>query len=157
MMRAAVALLMSVSLLGCFPHNPKARTYAKIGEGTALLAGIAISAFVNTTADCDLDKMPGVPDGDCRSKAKWLSMTGVVLVVGGLLGFVATVSTAEEAPKPVTIKDETPTAKPAAATAPAAATPPAQQQATEPAGTSAGSVDPSTAGSAATTPSAPQR
>jgi hypothetical protein len=158
MIRAAVALLLSVSLLGCFPHNPKARTYAKIGEGTALLAGIAISAFVNTTADCDLDKMPGVPDGDCRSQAKWLSLTGVVLVVGGLLGFVATVSTAEEAPKPVVVPDDTAAAKPVEPSAPAAATPPpTQQQATEPAGAATGSADPGAAGSAATTPSAPQR
>ena len=53
MIRAAVALVVSVALLGCFPHNPRARTYAKIGEGTALLAGIAVAAFANTGADCD--------------------------------------------------------------------------------------------------------
>lgn len=149
MMRAAVALLVSISLLGCFPHNPKARTYAKAGEGVAILAGIAISAFANTTADCDVDNMPGVDDSGCRSQAKWLSTAGVVLIVGGLLGFVATVSTAEEEAKqkPVEIKDVT--SKPAEPTP--AATAPVKQ------GDAAGSADPNAAGSAATTPSAPQR
>ena len=150
MIRAAVALLVSISLLGCFPHNPKARTYAKVSEGAAILAGIGISAFANTTADCDVMNMPGVDDSNCRGAAKWLSTAGVVLVVGGLLGFVATVSTAEEEakPKPVELKDETP--KPAEA-APTAKLP---GQGAGSAGSAAGSSD--AAGSASTAPSAPQ-
>lgn len=142
MMRAAVALLVSISLLGCFPHNPRARTYAKAGEGAAILAGIAISALAGTAADCDEMTMVGVDDSGCHTKAKWLTTTGVVLIVGGLLGFVATVSTAEEdpAPKQVEIKSEivTPTAKVAhPATAPA---------------DSSGSADPNAVGSAAPAP-----
>jgi hypothetical protein len=155
MMRAAVALLLSVTLLGCFPHNPKARTYAKVGEGTALLAGIAISAFANTSADCDEMQMPGVDDSGCHSKAKWLGTAGIVLVVGGLLGFVATVSTAEDEakPKPVEIKDES--VQPAAekVTPPPGLKPNAGAAATTP----AASDDPNAAGSASTKPSSPQR
>ncbi len=125
MIRAAVALLVSVSLLGCFPHNKQHRTYAQLGEGAAILAGIAISAFANTAADCDRMTAPGVDDSGCKSSAKWASTAGVTLILGGLLGFVATVSTAEddEKPKPIEIK-ATPTAeaKPAP-TLPAAGSP----------------------------------
>ncbi|HEY5951326.1 MAG TPA: hypothetical protein VIV40_37795 [Kofleriaceae bacterium] len=155
MTRAVVALLVSVSLLGCFPHSARNRRYAQIGEGTALLAGIAVSAFANTAADCDEMLVTGVNNANdsCKSKANWLSAVGVVLIVGGLLGFVATVSTAEAEPKPkvVEIKDTTP-AKPEDApvqAAPPAATPTDNTQATDP-------NAPTAAGSAAATPSAPQ-
>ena len=156
MKRAVVSLLVSVSLLGCFPHSPQKRTYAKIVEGSAILAGIAIGALANTNADCDEMTTPGLNETGCHNKAQWMSTAGVVLVVGGLLGFVATVSTAEqEKPKPVEIKQETvppttaakPTDKPAE-TAPA---PTENTQATDP------SADPNAAGSASTTPSAPQK
>lgn len=94
-MKAAVALAVSISLLGCFPNNARHRTYAKYAEGTALVAGIAISAFANTGADCDNESMAGV-DNNCRTTAQWLGTVGVVLIVAGLLGFVATISTAED-------------------------------------------------------------
>jgi len=94
-MKAAVALAVSISLLGCFPNNARHRTYAKYAEGVALVGGIAISAFANTGADCDEMSMAGV-DNNCRTTATWLSTTGVVLIVAGLLGFVATISTAED-------------------------------------------------------------
>ncbi len=123
MMRAAVALLVSLSMIGCFPHNAKHRQYAKLAEGGALVGGIVISAVGNTGADCD-QMMRG--DTSCRSNAQILSTVGVVLILTGLLGFVATVSTAEDdeakpvittapdqaAPKPVTRPEP---AKPAAA------------------------------------------
>lgn len=97
-MKAAVALVASVALLaGCFPNNPRARTYAKYGEGAALIAGIAISAVANTGADCDETSMPGPNvDDDCRRNAKILGTVGLLLILGGLLGFVATISTAED-------------------------------------------------------------
>lgn len=98
-MKAVVALLCSVAVLtGCFPNNPKHRTYAKYAEGTALVAGIAISAFANTGADCDAMEMPGPNiENNCRTTAKWLGTLGLALILGGLLGFVATISTAEDA------------------------------------------------------------
>ena len=155
MIRPAVALLLTFSLLGCFPNNPRHRTYAKIGEGTAIIAGIAISALASTGADCDEMQVPGMSDEDCKSKAKILSTIGVTLIVAGLLGFVATVSTAEEADKPkaIEIKDTTAT-KPVE-------TPPAETQAPPPAETQTpptetGSADPNAAGSASPTP-APQK
>lgn len=155
MNRAVVALLVSVSLLGCFPHSPQKRTYAKIGEGTAILAGIAISAFANTAADCDEMEVTGINNSSCESGAKWASTAGVVLIVGGLLGFVATVSTAEDekaAPKPVEIKEVT-QAKPEEKLAPA---PLVAAPATEPAPATTTdntqATDPNAAGSASTAP-----
>ena len=149
MIRAAVALVVSDSLLGCFPHNARRRTYAQIGEGTAIVAGIAISAFSNTAADCDQMAGPGIDDSGCKSSARWASTAGVTLILAGLLGFVATVSTAEDAqqqqPKPIEIKAE-PAPAPAAQPSPTViATPPATSGA-----------DTSAAGSAATPPPAPQ-
>jgi hypothetical protein len=95
-MKAAVALAVSVSLLGCFPNNARHRTYAKYAEGASLVTGIVISAVANTGADCDEMMMAGRPVDDCRTTAKWLSTAGVVLILAGLLGFVATISTAED-------------------------------------------------------------
>src|SRR5512143_3318499 len=103
-MRAAVAFLLTVTmtLAGCFPHDPHKQTIAKVTEGGALIAGIAISAFANTGADCDtMNKDPGQNPADCRSKAQILSTIGVALILAGLLGFVATVSTAEDDAKPL--------------------------------------------------------
>src|SRR5678815_3099862 len=105
MIRAAVALIVTISILGCFPHDPRKRMYAEIGEGGALLGGIAVAAFAGTGADCDEMAMPGEDISSCKSKARILSTIGVTLIVAGLLGFVATVSTAEdEEPKPLEIK-----------------------------------------------------
>lgn len=113
----------------CFPHNAKHRAYAKAGEGTAIIAGIAISAFSNTGADCDEDRAPGVPNDDCRKGANLLSMVGVGLILVGLLGFMATVTTAEDEDKTsAKIQEGTPTppTAPPATTTPPADTTPAQ-------------------------------
>jgi hypothetical protein len=96
-MKAAVALILSFSMLGCFPNNPRHQKYAKYAEGASLVAGIAISAVANTGADCDSMAMAGQDISDCRTKAKWLGTVGMVLILGGLLGFIATVTTAEDA------------------------------------------------------------
>jgi hypothetical protein len=159
MNRAVVALLVSVSLLGCFPHSPQKRTYAKIGEGTAIVAGIAISAFANTAADCDQMEVTGINNNSsCESGAKWATTAGVVLIVGGLLGFVATVSTAEDekaAPKAVEIKEVTqakPEEKPAPAPLVAA---PAAEPAAATTTDNTQATDPNAAGSAS--PTAPQK
>jgi hypothetical protein len=96
----AVALLLSVSLLGCFPHNAHHRTIAKLAEGGSLLAGIGLEAFVNTGADCDMMALPGMPNPGCHTKATVVGDIGVALILAGLLGFVATVSTAEDEKPP---------------------------------------------------------
>lgn len=152
-MRAAVALLVSLTLTtaACFPHNAQHRTYAKLGEGGALVAGILISALSNTGADCDENRAPGTEVSDCRSNAHVLSTVGVVLILTGLLGFVATVSTAEDedkssakvqqVPAVVVPASTTPTPEPAVNTT--------NTQATEPppatgSGSDAGSAAPAT-------------
>jgi len=98
-------------LVGCFPNNARHRTYAKYAEGGALIAGIAISAFANTGADCDKDP---IGQDSCRDTAKWASTIGVTLILAGLLGFVATVSTAEDdadsTPKVISVEKATPAA-----------------------------------------------
>lgn len=113
----AVALVMAVSLLGCFPHNPRARTISKWSEGAAIVAGIAMEAIVSNGADCDAMAMPGIPtrNSSCHNRAAILGGVGIALIFGGLLGFVATISTEpDEKPVPkVDIKvDPKPEAKP---------------------------------------------
>jgi hypothetical protein len=147
-MRAAVALLVSMTLstAACFPHNAQHRTYAKLGEGGALVAGILISALSNTGADCDENRAPGTEVTDCRSNAHVLSTVGVVLILTGLLGFVATVSTAEDEDKSSAKVQQVPTVvvpEPAAAPAPSTSTTnttnTTNTQATEPPATGSGS------------------
>jgi hypothetical protein len=99
-MKAVVALVCSVTVLlaGCFPNNPARRRQAKYVEGAALIAGIGVSALANTGADCDQMDMMSTVHGDnsCRTTAQWLGTAGLLLIVGGLLGFVATIATAED-------------------------------------------------------------
>jgi hypothetical protein len=108
-----VALLTSLSLLGCFPHDPHARTISKLSEGGAVLAGIGILAFAGTGADCDANnKAIAMPDSSCHTKATVLSDIGLGLLIGGLVGFIATVSTAEEdKPVPTTVLKPEPAPK----------------------------------------------
>ena len=159
-MKPAVALLLSLSLLGCFPHNAKHRKYAKVVEGISLASGIGISAFANTGADCDEMAMAGVTT-NCRTKAKWLSTAGVALILGGLLGFVATVSTAEEEEetKKVEVQAEKASEKPDLKLPPGVTVPPpAAAPAAEP-GQAAGSADTTAtpSGSASPNPAAAQQ
>ena len=132
----AVALLTSLSLLGCFPHDPHARSIAKYSEGGAILLGIGVLALAGTGADCDANQSAAMPDSSCHTKATVLSDIGLSLLIGGLVGFIATVSTAEEdKPVPTTVikaepvKPEpvvpTPLAVPAPTPAPSPDAPPA--------------------------------
>jgi len=123
-MKPLVALLLSLSLAACFPNSAKKRTYAKVAEGAALASGIGILYFSNTGADCDSMRGIGEDTDGCRSNAKVLGTVGLSLVIAGLAGFIATVSTSPEdrpeapantlAPVPVT---ETTTLTPAASAA----------------------------------------
>lgn len=110
----------------CFPNNPKYQTYAKVGEGAAILAGIGLLLTVNSGADCDqMSGMSGGGDDSCKNRATVLGDLGLGLILVGLVGFIATVSTAEDAkPAPVTVTPKADTAKPAPTPAPAPAPPP---------------------------------
>src|SRR5262245_17195111 len=102
----AVALLLSVTMLGCFPHDPHARTTAKLVEGGSILAGIGLNFLVNSGADCDVMAMPGVMD-NCKTKGAVLGDLGFGLILAGVVGFIATVSTADDdkpTPPPIDIK-----------------------------------------------------
>lgn len=92
-MKPLVALLVSVSLAACFPNSAKHRTYAKVAEGGALVGGIAMLAVVNTGADCD--NMQDTGDG-CRADASVLGTVGLGLILAGMVGFIATVSTSPD-------------------------------------------------------------
>jgi hypothetical protein len=112
----AVAILALTSLLGCFPHNHKARTYAKYSEGGALVAGVGLEFLVNSGADCDQMAGPLQSASSCHTRATMLGDLGVALILSGLLGFVATVSTAEDedqaANTTTVIKEDKPAEKP---------------------------------------------
>jgi hypothetical protein len=113
----AVAILALTSLLGCFPHNHKARTYAKYGEGGALVSGVVLEFLANSGADCDQMAGPLQSSSSCHTRATVIGDLGVALMLGGMLGFVATVSTAEDEDAPVrsttVIKEDKPAEKPA--------------------------------------------
>ena len=121
-MKAAVAVALSLTLSACFPNSAKHRTYAKIGEGAALASGIGILYVANSGADCDQSRMVG-EDSSCRSNASIIGTVGLGLILAGLTGFIATISTSPdepETPKPTpltTTEGEGTTAAPAARTA----------------------------------------
>jgi hypothetical protein len=103
----AAVVAVSVMLAGCFPHNARYRTYSKWAEAGSLVAGIALAAAVNTGADCDTQGTAADSESSCKSTAAALGYVAVGLIVAGLLGFVATVSTAEDedgSPAPVIIQ-----------------------------------------------------
>jgi hypothetical protein len=133
-MRSAVALMLVSSLIaGCFPHNSRNRTIAEIVEGGLAVSGVVVEAFVQSGADCDMTSAPGAPPVQCKQDASVGGGIGVALILAGVLGFVATISTAEDdndTPKPIEIK-----AKPEPATIAVPTTnpePPAPTPATTP-------------------------
>jgi len=136
-MRAVALLLTITTMLGCFPHNAQHRTYAKWAEGGAIVAGIAMEAVINSGADCDQMALPGQTTGGCHTKAAVLGDLGLALMLGGLLGFIATISTAEEdkTPPPVDIKAEQPADKPKVSLPPGVKAP--ADSAPEPSGSAA--------------------
>jgi len=95
-MKAVVALLLTASLAACFPNSAKHRTYAKIGEGAAIAAGIGLLAMTNSGADCDQMRIPGDDNDSCRSNASITGGIGFGLILAGLTGFIATISTSPE-------------------------------------------------------------
>jgi hypothetical protein len=114
-MRSAVALLLASSLFaGCFPHNTRDRTIAEIVEGGIAVSGVVVEGFVQSGADCSMQAAPGEPPLKCESNASVGGGIGVALILAGVVGFIATISSAED-DKPATIEIK---AKPEPAPAP---------------------------------------
>ncbi|MGE0867215.1 MAG: hypothetical protein AB7P03_01540 [Kofleriaceae bacterium] len=113
-----VALFVTFAVLigGCFPHNARARRIAKISEGAAILAGIGMLAVVNSGAECEHN--PIMPNDSCKDKAEILGDIGLGLILAGLIGFIATVSTSPDdqgstPPQSTTAPPTTPAPQPA--------------------------------------------
>lgn len=129
-MKRAVALMLSVGLLGgCFPHNPQARTYAKYTEGALILAGIGAEAIASrhTGAQCDMQTGSMGYDANCHQTSTIYGSVGLVMILAGLTGFIATVSTAEDEKEvsPPLVEVKAKTEKPDVKLPPGVAPPPA--------------------------------
>jgi hypothetical protein len=93
-----IAVLTCLAFCACFPNNPKHRTYAKLVEGGFIAGGIGLLAFSSTQADCDMEIGLGMPRQDCKSRAGLISGIGLTMILLGMVGFAATVTTAVDAP-----------------------------------------------------------
>ena len=92
----AVAILLALS--ACFPHDAHKQTLAKYAEGAAIVSGIALEFAANSQADCDADRVTGAGGGgNCQLTGAIVGDAGVTLLLAGLVGFIVTVSTAEDA------------------------------------------------------------
>jgi hypothetical protein len=129
----------SMMLPGCFPHNARNRTISEIVEGGLSISGVVVESFVQSGADCDMTHAPGAPPVSCKQNAALGGGIGVALILAGVIGFIATISTAEDddKPKPIEIKAAPTTAAPMAAPAPTAAPAPPPAAAPAPAATPA--------------------
>jgi hypothetical protein len=105
-MRSAVALLLASSLVaGCFPHNGRNRTIAEIVEGGIAVSGVVVESLVQSGADCTtMHTAPGEPPLQCESNASVGGGIGVALILAGVVGFIATISSAEDDDKPPVIE-----------------------------------------------------
>ncbi len=130
-MRSAVALVMvslSFGSLGCFPHNARNRTISELVEGGLAISGVIVEGVIQSGADCNTTHAPGEPAMACAQNASTAGGIGVALILAGVIGFIATISTAEDddKPAPVEIKaapTPAPAASPGAGPATPAATP----------------------------------
>jgi hypothetical protein len=129
-MRSAVALMLASSLVGCSLHNTRDRTIAEVVEGGVALSGVVLEGFAQSGADCDMTAAPGEPQVQCKSNASITGGIGVALILAGVVGFIATISTSsddDDKPKAIEIKaqPEATIAAPAPAPAPVPAPAPA--------------------------------
>ncbi|HEY4239683.1 MAG TPA: hypothetical protein VGM88_07705 [Kofleriaceae bacterium] len=146
-MRSVALLLCGTLTMGaCFPENAKARTISKITEGAVIVGGIAMLAANKGGQDCDMMQVPGVEPTGCHHET--LGEVGFVLILAGLVGFIATISTTpDEKTPPEIIKAPTP----AAAFKPR----PLAGVGTTPAASSSATAAGTTSGSPAPAPAAP--
>lgn len=106
----------SFGALGCFPHNARNRTIAEVIEGGLAISGVIVEGVIQSGADCNTSHAPGEPVMACQQSASTAGGIGVALILAGVIGFIATISTEEDdKPAPVEIK--------AAPPAPAAGSP----------------------------------
>jgi hypothetical protein len=110
-MRAVIIVLL-IGLCGCFPHNQRHRRIAKLSEGGAVVAGIALLSVAGSGADCMAGPASRDAYDDCRTRATIVGNVGLSLILAGLLGFtITTVTTPDEpapAPLPTVAKPTTP-------------------------------------------------
>lgn len=99
-MRVTVVVLLGLLLAGCFPHNARHRKYAKLGEGAAIVTGIAMLSVVKTGADCTAGPRDRAGLDDCRTNATIVGNIGLGLILAGLVGFTVTTVSEESAPPP---------------------------------------------------------
>jgi hypothetical protein len=96
-MRAVALLVITAQLAGCFPHNAHKRTIAQLVEGGVLATGIGMEYFANTTADCDQMKQEtGNLNSSCGGVTQSIGSVGVGLILAGLVGFIVTISGAQD-------------------------------------------------------------
>jgi hypothetical protein len=97
----AVTFVVVLSLLGgCFA-NAQHRRHAKLGEGGAIVAGIALLSVASTGADCASSPGGRAERDDCRTQATIVGDIGLGLILAGLAGFIVTTSmTPDETPPP---------------------------------------------------------
>ena len=91
-------ILVLVLVTGaCFPESARHRRYAKLGEGAAVLGGIALQYVARTTC---MPRSPGMlVEHDCTRDN--IEAIGLGLIFVGLVGFAATMMTAPSEPEEV--------------------------------------------------------
>jgi hypothetical protein len=136
-MRSAVALMLaSLLVAGCSLHNTRDRTIAEVVEGGVALGGVVLEGFAQSGADCAMTAAPGEPQVQCKSTASVTGGIGVALILAGVVGFIATISTSpddDDKPKAIEIKAQPDPTPPPVAAGPVAAPAPAPPAAPEPA------------------------
>jgi len=116
-MRPVLALTLAAGLFsgGCFPHSARNRAIAEIAEGVLLAGGVGLEATVTTTADCQAELSP---DPNCGKSGSRNSAIGVAIILTSLVGFIATISSAEDQSASPIVTNATPPVAPPPPSAP---------------------------------------
>jgi hypothetical protein len=114
-MRPVALALSALLLAGCFPTNSRARTISKYSEGGLVLGGLVVEGLTYSITNCTMPG-PGESGGTCSPKTPWLGDVGLAMILGGIIGFVATITTEPEAKTAPTVdikaeRDKLPTPK----------------------------------------------
>lgn len=90
--RALLVLVLVTS--ACFPESARHRRYAKLGEGAAVLGGIALQYVARTS--CMPRSQGTLVEDDCTNED--IELVGLGLIFAGVVGFAATMMTAPDEP-----------------------------------------------------------